>query len=380
VTRIISRERNEAEPNRYYWHREGGLDYVHCYRGGAHWYGFYVGANYFWSRYHGGRWWWYDPGARRYVYFGDGNWWWQDPAAPQIVYVYQNDVYVPYDAPAAGQAAPAAPAAEPAAPRYSSDVDAPVYAAKPDPDRFALVVGVEDYAALPQAEFAARDAAAVRAHLSALGYPDRNVVLLISSQAARASIAEYVESWLPERVTDRSRVVVYFSCRGAPDPKTGAACLMPWDGDPEDPANAGYPLKRLYASLNALRAKEIIVVLDTSFSGTGGRSAPAAGARPPVMNVDVGRASAGKAVVFSASGAEEITGALPDQGHGLFTYWFLKGLNGAAGDKDGVTVQGLFDYLAPNVEDAARRDNRDQTPQLFVPPDGQRQLRIKDLR
>jgi uncharacterized caspase-like protein len=76
-----------------------------------------------------------------------------------------------------------------------------------------------------------------------------------------------------------------------------------------------------------------------------------------------------------------VTGTAPDQGHGLFTYYFLKGLNGAARASDaGVTVQALYDYLAPNVEDAARRDNREQSPQLLVPPEGQRQLLIKDLR
>jgi hypothetical protein len=40
----------------------------------------------------------------------------------------------------------------------------------------------------------------------------------------------------------------------------------------------------------------------------------------------------------------------------------------------------LFNYLTPNVEDAAGRANLGQTPQLLVPPDGKRQLLIKDLR
>jgi uncharacterized caspase-like protein len=155
---------------------------------------------------------------------------------------------------------------------------------------------------------------------------------------------------------------------------------MPWDGDAKYLADTGYPLKRLYEKLNALPSREIIVALDSCFSGTGGRSVLPAGARPLVAGVDLARASAGRLVVYSASGPSEISGTLAAQGHGLFTYWFLKGLNGEAGGKDGVTVQALYDYLAPNVEDAARRDNRDQTPQLLVPPDGQRKLLIEDLR
>ena len=55
-----------------------------------------------------------------------------------------------------------------------------------------------------------------------------------------------------------------------------------------------------------------------------------------------------------------------DEGHGLFTYYLLRGLNGAAKDDAGrVTVQSLFEYLVPNVQDQARRQNREQAPQLL---------------
>ena len=61
----------------------------------------------------------------------------------------------------------------------------------------------------------------------------------------------------------------------------------------------------------------------------------------------------------------EISGTIDDQGHGLFTYFLLKGLNGAAANVGGhVSAKSLYDYLRPRVQDAARRDNRDQTPQL----------------
>ena len=388
VTTIISNQQNEVAPNRYYWHNDGGYNYVHYYSGGSHWYGFYVGPNYYWSQYHASRWWWYDPIAQRYLYFRGGYWWWQDPSQPQALYVYQSGAYVPY-AVAAAAAAPAAPIAAavkpapaaPPAPKYHSDVDAPNYSVDPNSNRYAVVIGVENYAGLPKAEFAVRDAEAVRAHLSSLGYPDQNVVVLTGTQAARGNVAKYVESWLPKSVTDQSRVFVYFAGNGAPDPKNGIAYLLPSDGDTKNLASTGYSLKQLYASLNGLPAKEIVVVLDAGFSGTGGRSVLAASAPPLVANVDVGRGFAGKIVVFSAAGADEGAGKLPDQGHGLFTYNFLKGLNGeAAQNADGVTVQGLFDYLTPNVEDAAGRASRGQTPQLLVPPDGKRQLLIKDLR
>ncbi|MBI5242894.1 MAG: hypothetical protein HY922_04315 [Elusimicrobia bacterium] len=72
-----------------------------------------------------------------------------------------------------------------------------------------------------------------------------------------------------------------------------------------------------------------------------------------------------KVAALSASLANEISGTDDEQGHGLFTYYLLKGLNGeAAGPGGEVTLKGLHEYLQPRVQDEARRSNRMQTPQL----------------
>ncbi|MFH2204352.1 MAG: caspase family protein [Elusimicrobiota bacterium] len=261
--------------------------------------------------------------------------------------------------------APAAPGA--AAPRrsYSSDADEPSYKLKEQEDRYAVVVGIEDYEGLPSADFAERDARSVRAHLLALGYPERNVVLLTGRAAGRAAIEKYVESWLPDRVNDRSRVLFYFSGHGAPDIKSGSSYLLPWDGDPKYLGNTAYPLRRLYKQLDSLQARQVVVALDACFSGAGGRSVLPKGARPLVMKVDDGSKGTGRLVVLAASRGDEITGSDEKQGHGLFTYYLLSGLNNRR-----TSVQALYEYLTPLVRDAARADNRDQTPQLLGPAQG----------
>ncbi len=263
------------------------------------------------------------------------------------------------------------PAAVAAAPRPSvhSDVDEPSYApAEPSERNLALVVGIEKYESLPPADYAERDAAAVRRHLLALGYPERNVVFLTGQRAGRAGIEKYVESWLPEKATADSRVFVYFSGHGAPDTKSAEAYLVPWDGDPKFLANTGYPLKRLYAKLAALPAKQVVVALDSCFSGEGGRSVLPRGVRPLVTKLDTAESvAAGRVTVLAAAGPDEITGALDAQGHGLFTYYLLKGLNAKGGE---ARVRDLYDYLKPQVEDAARGDNRDQTPRLLASREG----------
>lgn len=144
VVRIIQvRERDEQERNRYYWHHEGGVRYCHYYDAwGAHWYGFYLGPRFYWTRRWVDRWWWYDPVGVRWVYWHDGYWWWQDPLAPGSLYVYMNGNYVPYgplQSYAGGPAVtvpltPAPPAQAPA------PAQAQVYYS-PDGTRVAQIVG-----------------------------------------------------------------------------------------------------------------------------------------------------------------------------------------------------------------------------------------------
>lgn len=276
----------------------------------------------------------------------------------------------------AGRAGPPAPAPQAAEP--SSDVDAPKYAkAAARPHDLAVVVGVEKYVDLPDARFAERDARAVRSHLVQLGYPERNVVLLTGERASRASLVKTVDTWLGQNVKEDSTVFFYFSGHGAPDVKTGEAYLVPRDGDPAFLEDTGYPLKRLYAKLGALKAKRAVVALDACFSGAGARSVLPKGARPLVTKIDTG-AVAGRVVSLTASGALEISGTDEAQGHGLFTYYLLRGLNGAAKNEAGaVTLASLHEYLTPNVQDEARRQNRQQTPQLLSGDKDGARLRLR---
>ena len=243
-----------------------------------------------------------------------------------------------------------------------SAVDEPAYHKSEDQTKFALVVGVENYESLPSADYAERDAQAMRKHLLALGYPERNVIFLTGQKAGKSGIEKYVKSWLPRNVDNDSQVFVYFSGHGAPDPKTGQAYIVPWDGDAKFLDTTGYSVKNLYSDLASLKAKRIIVALDSCFSGAGGRSVLAKGARPLVTKVDAGIPDSKKLVVLAAASGDEITGTADDQGHGLFTYYLLKGLNNSGGS---VSVKSLYDFLKPKIQDAARRDNRDQTPQLL---------------
>lgn len=248
-------------------------------------------------------------------------------------------------------ARPTVPVAAPLRPNFDSG---------PRPDDLAVIVGVEGYSGIAtRAPYAERDAEAFKEYVRALGVPERNIVLLTGAKAVRSALAKNVEAWLPRMAKPGSRVYFYFSGHGAPDVKTGQAYLVPWDGDPDFLETTAYPLAQLYRKLSALPAKQVLVALDSCFSGAGGRSVLASGARPLVAKVETGAVPA-KLTVLAAAASNEISGSLDDRRHGAFTYFLLEGLN--AGKK---TPEALKDYLVPLVQDEARRLNRDQTPQLL---------------
>ncbi len=257
----------------------------------------------------------------------------------------------------------------------ANDVDTPpARRVKTKPHAYAVVIGIESYREqLPKADFGAQDAKTVGAYLTrVMGYPEENVATLVNERATRTDIEKYVESWLPNRVEKDDTVFVYFSGHGAPNPKTGDAYLVPYDGDPAFVDRTGYSVKRLYEQLGKLPAKEVVVMLDSCFSGAGGRSVIAPGARPMVLAVENPLLASGKMVVLAASAGDQISSTYKQKGHGLLTYFFLKGLQGEGDqNKDGsIELAELFDYVKPQVSRVARRDfNNDQTPQLLGSPE-----------
>jgi hypothetical protein len=266
--------------------------------------------------------------------------------------------------------------ASPAVPRVpASDVDTvPSVAARLRRSAYAVLIGIEQYQQqLPRADFAAHDARIMGQYLSkSLGYAEEHVVVLLNDRATKNGVEKYIEGWLPDHVESGDSVFVYFSGHGAPNVRTGKAYLVPYDGDPAFVEQTGYPLDRLYDRLAALPAKEVIVMLDSCFSGAGGRSVLGKGMRPMVLSVENPLLAKGKVVVLAASGRDQVSSTYTQQSHGLLTYFFLKGLQGEAGaTKDGrIELRDLYEYLKPQVERTARREfHNEQSPQLLGNPD-----------
>ena len=248
--------------------------------------------------------------------------------------------------------------------QFKTSVDTPSYKELKHAKNFAVVVGVEKYPGpIQKAKFAERDAQSVFSHLQALGVPIRHIKRLTNDTATITRIQSAL-TWLKRNIRPNSTVYFYYSGHGSTDTK-GNAYLVPFDGDPSDLPETAFSVTALYQELASLQAKHIIVVLDTSFLGEGKRSVIGNGVRPLVTRIKEGSVpDTGKFVVFTAARSDQESGILNSKGHGLFTYYLLKGLNGGAEHGGHVTVASLYHYIKPKVERKASLDNRTQVPEL----------------
>ena len=266
-------------------------------------------------------------------------------------------------------AAPAHPA-EPRASAPSASTGNVEYATgAPQPHAFALIVGIDQYRDVPAATGARRDAEEfARLARTALGIPADHTQVALGDRATKSDIEKHIE-WLNANVPAGGNLFFFFSGHGAPDPSSGTPYVLPYDGDAKNLARTALRVDDVMRSLSGTKAKNVIVLLDSCFSGAGGRSVLPPGTRP-LVRVKEAPASARLAVFSAASGAE-ISGPARNGG-GLFTTVVLQALGKGRADIDGdgqITLQELHDWVTPRVAREAKKDSREQTPSVRVGAD-----------
>lgn len=238
----------------------------------------------------------------------------------------------------------------------------------PQPNAYALVVGIEKYRDVPPPVGARADAQEfARLAVRTLGVPEDHVRLLIDEHATRGDL-EKALAWLELNVPVGGRVYFFYSGHGAPEAVNGGAYVLPYDGDPGALDQTAMPLSKLTERLSKTKASESLAFVDACFSGAGGRSVLPKGARP-LVRVQTPAVARGVALLSSA-GSAEISSATPDGANGLFSKYLLEALGGAGGDLDGdyqISLEELRTFVEPRVSREARLQNRIQTPTLTTP-------------
>ncbi|MEY4582232.1 MAG: hypothetical protein RL701_6935, partial [Pseudomonadota bacterium] len=133
------------------------------------------------------------------------------------------------------------------------------------PNRYAIVIGIEDYREardVPGAVKDARDFAQLA--LATLGVPNDHLKLLLNEHATKADI-ENAFAWVGMRTDARSDVVVFFAGHGSASADADnklLPLLFTYEGSPSDPATA----VTLYAMLTELggqtRPAQVLAFVD----------------------------------------------------------------------------------------------------------------------
>jgi hypothetical protein len=263
---------------------------------------------------------------------------------------------------ASASASSPAPPPQPAAPTFVTGA--------PQPGAYAIVVGIEHYDGLPAPSGAKLDAERfAEVARTSLGVPAANVHLLVDGRATKGSIERELE-WVKGNATGGGRVYFYYSGHGAPDAASGSAYLVPVDGDPKFLKQTGLAVSDVMARLGESKAHDVLVILDSCFSGAGGRSVLPPGARPLVRVRDTPPAAGSSLALFSASSGAQISGPSADGQSGVFSKYVVAALGMGQGDINGdgqISLQELVDWVKPRVaREAQESGNREQTPTLVV--------------
>lgn len=250
----------------------------------------------------------------------------------------------------------------------------PNVASGPSPKDWGLIIGIENYNRLPMVEFARKDALIVRDYFNrVLGVPEENIISLIDSDASKAQIEGYLKTYIPRNLSQDATLYVYFAGHGMPGIQKGEPYLVPYDADTRFIEQTGYKLLTFYQDLNQLGLEHVYVFLDACFTGVAARAADLLikGARPVMFHVEKVRPPSSSIISINATSIGQISNAFPEKGHGLFTYYLLRGLRGEADmDDDGWTsVKEVYGYVHRNVSRESRRIQQEQTPVIMPPPE-----------
>ena len=228
----------------------------------------------------------------------------------------------------------------------------------------AVVIGNRRYQHVSEVQFADRGARIVREYLqTTLGFDAQNI--LYEENAGLSKFNEIfgregnprgrLFNWVKP---GESHVFIYYAGHGAPDLNSGDAYFVPVDADPQYLAGSGYRLQTLYDNLSRLPAKSLSIVIDACFSGNSGDGAFLfQGVSPALVRVKGAYRAPVNAVLMTSAAVDQVSAWYPEKNHSLFTYYFLKGLQGDA-DANGdrvVTVGEMKRYLSEHVPYMARR-------------------------
>ncbi len=227
-------------------------------------------------------------------------------------------------------------------------------------NRYALIIGNENYNQLIAVDYALNDSRAFKIYAEKiLGVPADHIIY-----KENAGIADFnTLITKASNLMNSNRVLyVYYSGHGFPN-KDGETYLMPVDVNEDNVSQFGIKLFDFYETLGKNNPAKVTVFIDACFSG-GGRNGLAiarSGIKLKPKDTDLNK----NIVSFTASMGDEVAQKYDNQQHGLFTYYLLNILKETKGD---ITYSQLATKLQSEVKDRSNIEKglKEQNPKISI--------------
>jgi len=206
----------------------------------------------------------------------------------------------------------------------------------------ALIIGINDFEKWPRLQTAVKDATVIRETLiNRYGFNPENIILRIDRQASRIQIIQDLR-YLALSMGAEDNLLVYFAGHGQLDDFTGDGYWVPAEGELKSPGTwvANSFIKAVLSS-ERLRAKNVVVIADSCYSGSMLRGGPS------LMSLQDRRykeklaqkAALRSRQVISSGGVEPVAdgGA---EGHSLFAYYLIDALR--KNNREVIDLENLF--------------------------------------
>ena len=223
---------------------------------------------------------------------------------------------------------------------------------------YAVIIGINQYEHWPALEFAVNDAESVKKRLEMTGFDE--ITMILDQEATQRRILTELFHSLPQKIGRNDRVLFYFAGHGQTEdlPNGGKrGYIIPVDTDRLNYSASAISMEQIRSLSNRIPAKHILFVMDSCYSGLG--LSRSLGMSPKIGGYLAKIASMRAVQIVTAGGKGEQV--QEREGHGLFTSYLLRGINGEADINNDNVVTGteLGAYLRPTVSNASQQA---QTP------------------